>query len=101
MPAPDDAWWIGRCDTLRGAVLLQAGRFEEASIALHAAASELARETNPDLAIAVEQALLAALAAYRMGDGMAAAAMRDARDRLAHLAFPPEYLRELAAQMPP
>jgi serine/threonine protein kinase len=100
VPAPDDAWWLGRVDTLDGAVALAAGRADDARRALARAGAELATGTSSDAALPVEQALLLATAATRQRDADAAAIRNDARQRLAGLPFPPGQLKRLAAALP-
>lgn len=99
--SPDDAWWVGRIPLLEGAAELAAGQLDDAAQSLARADALLAARANPDLSVAVEHALLSAVAALRRGDVNAQGAARAARGRLADLPFAPADLERIAAELPP
>jgi eukaryotic-like serine/threonine-protein kinase len=100
VPAPDDQWWTGRADTLRGFVLLERQRAAEARAALLRAGTALATRPSSDLVLPVEQLVLLSLAHAANGDEASAKAIAtEARRRLDALPAPPANVVDLAKRL--
>ena len=97
---PLDRAWIGKAETLRGAVLLLQNRAREGSEALRRAGAELESGASSDALEPVEQRLLLASSYAALKDGRASSEAIEARRLLAALPYAPPRLSKVADALP-